>query len=86
MAMRWESLAALIVMNEGSPVSADNTPQNSPGQATYSRSYNIMNHCLIYTSALYCNLFLFFFVTLMMSEHLQLSSGNKVHTALQVTL
>ena len=28
----------MIVMKEGSPVRADNTPQNSPGVATYSKS------------------------------------------------
>ena len=37
-AMRCESTAATIEMKDGSPVRADRTPQNSPGQATYSRS------------------------------------------------
>ena len=29
----------MTVMKEGSPVRADNTPQNSPGVATYSKSW-----------------------------------------------
>ncbi len=38
-----ESAPAVIEMKDGSPVRADNTPQNSPGNATYNRFYNNTN-------------------------------------------
>ena len=75
-----------MVIKERSPVKADKTPQNSPGQATYSKSYakQKQSHSL-HIDMVSAHLGYKVRGKLSMSKHFQSPSSNEINTTLQIS-